>query len=93
MRYELVPEKGEIFGVLSGKKLDKLKVVAGRTREITRMHEFSVYRWVEEATARGKKKVPSKWCDDEKEDFVRSRLVCCEVAHEKRRTPSPRRRR
>ena len=63
MRYELVPEKDEIYGFLTGKKLDKLKVVAGRTREITRMDEFTVYRWVEEAAAKGKKKVPSKWCE------------------------------
>lgn len=84
MRYYLVPEKGDIRGFLSGKKLNRLKVVRGRTLGTERMEDFKVYEWVREEAAAGKKKIPSKWCFDEKEDFVRSRPVCCEVAHEKR---------
>lgn len=84
VRFELVTEPGPIYGHLSGQPLCKVKVAIGRTTEVQRMDEFTVYAEVDEKEAVGRKKIRSKWLDDNKGDAVRSRLVAQEVGYTKR---------
>lgn len=84
VRFELVTEPGPIYGHLSGQPLCKVKVAIGRTTEVQRMDEFTVYMEVDEKKAAGRKKIRSKWLDDDKGDAVRSRLVAHAVAYTER---------
>lgn len=61
---KLLPGEKQIYGHLSGEKLDLWKVLEGRRLEMKRMAEFTAYEWVPETRAGNPRPIGSMWLDD-----------------------------